>query len=67
MTTYRFTVCIAIEGPVLSQAGESREIGIDTAARRGSAGSIQLAPFVHAGRHAVTGRAGEQASPSSHW
>ncbi len=35
MTTYRFTVCIAIEGPVLSQAGESREIGIDTAARRG--------------------------------
>ncbi|WP_295435983.1 RAMP superfamily CRISPR-associated protein [uncultured Thiodictyon sp.] len=34
MTTYRFEVCIGIEGPVLSQAGESREIGIDTAARR---------------------------------
>ncbi|CRI67874.1 conserved hypothetical protein [Thiocapsa sp. KS1] len=34
MTTYRFEVRISIEGPVLSQAADSHELGIDTAARR---------------------------------
>ncbi len=38
MTTYRFNVNIRIMGPVLSRASESREIGIDTAARRGRGG-----------------------------
>lgn len=36
MTRYRFEVRIHLAGPVLSQAAESREIGIDTAPRLGA-------------------------------
>jgi hypothetical protein len=42
MTTYRFTVSITLQGPVLSQAAGSRDLGLDAAALRANDGAPLL-------------------------